>query len=391
MNAPQNNSFGKPNSVPLLDITRGQQSLKQELMEAIEAVIDSGRFLHGPDVRQLEASIAERCEVEHAVSCASGSDALLLSLLALGVGPGDEVIVPSFTFFATASAVSRVGAKVVFIDIDPTTFNLDPTLIEQEITPATKAIIPVHLFGQCAAMDSICDLAQRHDLRVIEDAAQALGARYHDRPAGGWGDVGCFSFYPTKNLGGFGDGGMLTTNDGDLAERLRLFAAHGMHPRYYHSVIGINSRLDTIQAAALNIKLKHLPTLTSQRQANADRYHELFDDAGLRNIVDLPATMAGGEHVWNQYTIRVPRGLRDTLRGHLQESRIGSEIYYPVPLHRQECYQSLGYDDGSLPETEKAAAEVIALPIFPELTTPEQEAVVEGIADFHRGRQVSAA
>jgi dTDP-4-amino-4,6-dideoxygalactose transaminase len=391
MNAPHNRSFEEPISVPLLDVTRGYESLKQELLEAIESVIDSGRFLHGPEVRQLETSLAERCEVQHAVSCASGSDALLLALMAVDIGPGDEVLVPSFTFFATASAVSRLGATPVFVDIDPATYNIDPTLIEQHLTPATKAIIPVHLFGQCAPMDFLCKLARRHELWVIEDAAQAIGARYHDRPAGGWGDMACFSFYPTKNLGGFGDGGMLTTNNGELAERLRLLAAHGMQPRYYHSAVGINSRLDTIQAAVLNIKLKYLAALTGQRQANAARYHELFAGADLQDTFGLPATMAGGEHVWNQYTIRVPHGLRDTLRAHLQQAHIGTEIYYPVPLHRQQCFASLGYEEGSLPETEKAAHEVLSLPIFPELTDQEQAAVVHTIADFYRNRQVSAA
>ncbi len=391
MNAPHNRSLDEPISVPLLDVTRGHQPLKQELLEAIESVIDSGRFLHGPEVRQLEEAVAQRCEVRHAVSCASGSDALLLALMALDIGPGDEVLVPSFTFFATASAVSRLGARPVFVDIDPATYNIDPALIAQHVTSATKAIIPVHLFGQCAAMDTICKLARRHGLCVIEDAAQAIGARYHDRPAGTWGDMACFSFYPTKNLGGFGDGGMLTTNDGELAERLRLLAAHGMHPRYYHSAVGINSRLDTIQAAVLNVKLKHLTALTLQRQANASRYHELFAAEELQDVFGLPATMAGGEHVWNQYTIRVPHGLRDSLRAHLQQAHIGTEIYYPVPLHRQQCFASLGYAEGSLPETEKAAREVLALPIFPELTDEEQAAVVRGIADFYQNRQVSAA
>jgi dTDP-4-amino-4,6-dideoxygalactose transaminase len=376
---------------PLLDVGRSNRPLRDRLLAAIADVLDSGKFLHGPDCRKLEQSIAAMCGVEHAVSCASGSDALLLSLMAIGVGPGDEVITPSFTFFATASAVWRLGARPVFVDIDPATFHLNPQLVDEAITPATKAIIPVHLFGQCAEMDSIRQIAEREGLRVIEDAAQAIGAKHQGRPAGGWGDIGCLSFYPTKNLGGFGDGGMLTTSDAELARKLRLLASHGMEPRYYHSVVGINSRLDSIQAAVLNVKLEHLPTWNVQRRANAERYGEMFATLGLDRDLILPRTASGREHVWNQYTVRVPKGRRDALRACLAEQGIGSETYYPLPLHLQECFRSLGYDEDSLPETERAAREVLSLPIFPELTVAEQQAVVDSIAHFYARRRIQAA
>ena len=381
----------EPVPVPLLDVVGGNEPLRSEILAAIEQVVDSGRFLHGPDCRSLEAEIARRCQVPRAVSCASGSDALLLAMMALEIGAGDEVILPSFTFFATASCVWRVGARPVFVDIDPVTFNLDPKQVEAAITRATKAVIPVHLFGQCAAMDVINDLAEQHDLFVVEDAAQSIGASYQGQPAGGWGHVGCFSFYPTKNLGGMGDGGMLTTIDEEMADRLALYAAHGMEPRYYHQVVGINSRLDTIQAAVLNVKIKRLDQWNAARQRNAARYHQLFSSAGLDEQITLPLAGPDQNHVWNQYTIRVSDGRRDALRAFLSEAKIGSEIYYPVPLHLQECFQSLGYELGSLPETEQAAAQVLSLPIFPELTESQQEAVVSRIARYYARRARSAA
>lgn len=377
--------------VPLLDVNRATAELRDELLAAVASVIDSGRFLHGPDVTQLERSVAELCGVEHAIACASGSDALLLALMALDVGAGDEVLLPSFTFFATASAVSRVGARPVFVDIDPKTFNIDPARLEAAITPRTKAIIPVHLFGQCAEMDAIGEIAQRQRLFVIEDAAQAIGAKYWGRPACSLGAVGCLSFYPTKNLGGFGDGGMLTTHDADLAQRLRLYAAHGMNPRYYHKVIGINSRLDTIQAAVLNVKLKRLANWSSRRAANARRYDELLRTAGLDGQITLPRAEPHCEHVWNQYTIRVRHGRRDAVKASLNAAGVGSEVYYPVPLHQQECFRSLGVKPGSLPHTEKAAAEVLSLPIFPELTAEEQATVVARLRDALAGHAARAA
>ncbi len=340
----------------------------------------------GPDCQLLEEQIANLCQTRHAIGCASGSDALLLALMALDVGPGDEVIVPSFTFFATASAVWRLGAKPVFADIDPDTYNLDPEAVARAITPATVALLPVHLFGRPAEMSRLCDLAREHDLRIVEDAAQAVGAAWSGKPVGAWGDIGCLSFYPTKNLGGFGDGGMLVTSDGDLAERLRRLRTHGMKPRYHHQEVGINSRLDTLQAAVLNVKLPHLGQWTELRQAHARRYHELFAAAQLDQQITLPqAANDGGPaitHVWNQFTIRVPAPCRDALRTHLHGAGIGTEIYYPIPLHQQACFAGLGYGKGSLPETERAAKEVLSLPVFPHLTDAEQCTVVDQIAKF---------
>jgi len=374
---------GPVSSVPMLDVGRGNVPLKQEFMAAIERVIDSGRFLHGPEVGELERTVNEVCGTAHAIGCASGSDALLLALMAIDIEPGDEVIVPSFTFFATASAVSRLGAEPVFVDIDPLTYNMDPASLEQSITSRTRAIIPVHLFGQCAAMDKICEIANRHDLVVIEDAAQAIGAAWDDRPAGAWGQMGCLSFYPTKNLGGMGDGGMLVCQDEALASKIRLLASHGMQPRYYHKLVGINSRLDTIQAAILGVKMAHLESYAQARGTHAQRYKELFEASRMTDIVQLPLKHPKSKHVWNQYGIRVPYGRRDALKAHLQAQGIGCEIYYPVPLHMQECFSDLGYSVGCLPHTEAAAREILHLPVYPELTEGEQEAVVEGIAAFY--------
>ena len=387
------NGMSAPPSSPvaLFDVHRGNAPLRDEILAAITRVVESGKFLHGPDVAQLERTVAELCGVEHAIACASGSDAILLALMALDIGPGHEVIVPSFTFFATASAVWRVGARPVFADIDPRTFNIDPAKIEAAITPSTRAIIPVHLFGQCCEMDAINDLARRRRLFVIEDAAQAIGAKYWGRPACSLGSIGCLSFYPTKNLGGFGDGGMLTTSDADLAQRLRLYAAHGMNPRYYHKVVGINSRLDTIQAAVLNVKLTRLAQWADQRQANARRYHDLFAAARLAGQIVLPHGEPHCEHVWNQYTVRITAGRRDAVKAQLAEAGVGSEIYYPVPLHLQDCFQSLGYQPGSLPETERAAREVLSLPIYPELTAAEQQTVVVRLRDIVGRPAVRAA
>ena len=353
-------------------------------------VCDSGQFLFGPDCRKLEESVAAWCGADHAIGCASGSDALLLALMSEEIGPGDEVIMPSFTFFATASAAWRLGARPVFVDIDPVSFNISPAAIRDAITPATRAIIPVHLFGQCAEMPEIMAIARQHELLVIEDAAQAIGASVAGEPAGSWGDIGCLSFYPTKNLGGFGDGGIMVTQDHLRAERLRLYATHGMKPRYEHHVVGINSRLDSIQAAALNVKIKHLPEANRLRQQNADRYQELFEQAGIDHQVVLPASGETMEHVWNQFTIRVP-GQRDALATHLGEKQIGHAIYYPIPLHQQACFQVEGESLASLPETEKACKEVLSLPIFPELIDDELQQVVGSIGDFFAQQQRSAA
>ena len=369
-------------SAPLLDVGRGNAPLKAEIMELISDIYDSGWFVGGPHVKQLEESVAEATGAKFAIGCASGSDALLVALMTLGIGEGDRVICPSFTFFATASAITRLGAEPVFVEIDPATFNLDIQKVEQAITPKTKAIIPVHLFGQCADMTGIMELATKYSLKVVEDCAQSIGATHGGQGSGSFGDVGCFSFYPTKNLGGMGDGGMLTTNDQETADRLRLFANHGMKPRYFHQVIGVNSRLDAIQAAILNVKMKHLNTYASRRQENAANYHRLMKQHGISDLVSAPSSTEGNDHVWNQFTIRITGGQRDAVRSQLAEKNVGSEIYYPIPLHEQACFKYLGYSKGSLPVTEQAAAEVLALPIFPELTLAEQEYAVESLAEI---------
>lgn len=373
-------------TVPLLDVGRGNAPLREEFLEALAGVIDSGKFLFGPDVEALEREVAAYSQIDHAIGCASGSDALLLALMAAEIGPGDEVIVPSFTFFASVSCITRLGATPVFVDIRPDTFNMDAEKLESAITTRTKVIIPVHLFGQCAEIDRICQIAAEHDLIVLEDAAQAIGAAYHSRPAGSWGSIGCFSFYPTKNLGGMGDGGMLTTGDAATADKLRLLGSHGMRPRYYHRMLGINSRLDTFQAAVLRVKMKHLPAGVEARQANAQRYQQLFRDAGLLDdrSITLPTQDPNAFHVWNQYSLRVSGGKRDSLKASLAERGIGTEIYYPVPMHKQDCFAGLTTPAGGLPETERACAEVLNLPIYPELRIDEQARVVESIKQFFR-------
>jgi dTDP-4-amino-4,6-dideoxygalactose transaminase len=380
-------------SVPLLDVNRDNRPLRDEFVQALAEVVDSGRFLFGPDVAELEREIASCVQVDHAVSCASGSDSLLLALMTLDLQPGDEVIVPSFTFFASVSCITRLGATPVFVDIRPDTFNVDVDRVAAAITERTKAIIPVHLFGQCAEIDRLCQIAGDRDIAVVEDAAQAIGAAYHSRPAGSWGAMGCFSFYPTKNLGGMGDGGMLTVRDAALADRLRLLAGHGMRPRYYHQVIGINSRLDTFQAAVLRVKFRHLDAAVKARRENAERYAHLFADAGLigPDQITLPAQDPNAFHVWNQYAIRVGDGRRDGLRQHLSENNIGSEIYYPVPMHRQECFRDLAHDADALRETERASREVLNLPIFPTLTEAEQRRVVDAVAGYYAAGAKAAA
>jgi len=331
-------------------------------------------------VREFEEEVAAYSGTKYAVGVASGSDALLLALRALGIGPGDEVITTSFSFFATAGSISRAGAKPVFVDIDPQTFNIDPNLIEAKITERTKAILPVHLFGQCADMDPILRLAKSHNLKVVEDAAQAIGSEYKGRRAGSIGDLGCFSFFPSKNLGGFGDGGMVTTNDGELAEKVEILRKHGGRSEYHHSMIGYNSRLDTLQAAILKVKLKYLDEWTEKRQENAKYY-----DQALKGIagVRTPQDMKFGRHIYNQYTLRVER--RDELRGWLKERGIGCKVYYPLPLSLQDCYRFLGLREGDMPQAEKASQEVISIPIYPELSQEEREEVVRTIGGFYEG------
>jgi dTDP-4-amino-4,6-dideoxygalactose transaminase len=379
-------------SVPMLDVSRENKRLEAEIDAAISEVCKSGAFVHGPACAKFEAAMAEYCGTAHAVGCASGSDALLLALLALGVGPGDEVIVPSFTFFATASAVWRLGAKPVFADIRPDSFNLDPADVLYKMTSATKAIIPVHLFGQCAQMDDIWQIVTAaRGIPIIEDACQAIGATYRSRRAGSLGTAAAFSFYPTKNLGGFGDGGLITTNDGELAAKLRVLRDHGQQPRYYHHFVGLNSRLDSLQAAVLSVKLPRLDGWAAARARHAARYAEEFAVRGIDDAIVAPTASDDCRHVWNQYTVRVTDGRRDALQRYLADRKIGSAIYYPVPLHLQKCFARLGYEEGSLPVTEQACREVLSLSVYPELTESEQATVIEAITNFCRGEGRAAA
>jgi dTDP-4-amino-4,6-dideoxygalactose transaminase len=368
-------------NVPLLDLRAQFQTIRGEVMAAVERVFESQHFILGPEVEVFERDAAEYCRIKHAIGCGSGSDALLLALTALGVGPGDEVVTASFSFFATAGSIARLGARPVFVDISPDDFNVDPNLIERAITPRAKAILPVHLFGQCAEMDAIREVADRHNLPVIEDAAQAIGAGYCERRAGAMGAVGCFSFFPSKNLGGAGEGGLMTTDDDDLAEKLRLLRVHGMRPKYYHKVVGVNSRLDALQAAVLGVKLKYLDRWSDARRRNAEHYDKLFAEAGVEEVT-TPEVRPNRRHIFNQYTIRCSR--RDELMDFLKRRGVGSEIYYPAPLHLQECFAHLGYKPGDLPATERASRECLSLPIYPELTEEMRQYVVEKIAEFYR-------
>ena len=377
--------------IPLLDLKAQHDPIRSKILAAIEKVVDSQAFIMGPEVKTLEERIAAYSQTKHGIGVSSGTDALLIALMALDIGPGDEVIVPDYSFFATAGVVSRLGARPVFVDIDPRTYNLSPELIEKAVTPRTKAIVPVHLFGQCADMDPILDVARRRRLKVIEDGAQAIGSEYKDgRRAGSLGDIGCFSFFPSKNLGGFGDGGMVVTNNDDLAEKLRILRVHGSKPKYYHKIIGGNFRLDTIQAAVVNVKLDSLDAWTQKRQENAALYRRLFRESGLIDRgVKLPEAVYEGSsegvgakhfHIYNQFAIRVPR--RDALRDALQHQGIGNEVYYPVPFHLQECFQNLGYAKNDFPQSLAAAGESLALPIYPELTPAQIGAVVDAVHGF---------
>ncbi|RRR67906.1 MAG: DegT/DnrJ/EryC1/StrS family aminotransferase, partial [Candidatus Viridilinea halotolerans] len=361
--------------VPLLDLKAQYASLREAINAAIMRVVESQHFILGPEVEAFEQEVAAYVQCQHALGVSSGSDALLMALMALELGPGDEVITTAYSFFATAGAIVRVGARPVFVDIDAQSYNLAPALIEAAITPRTKAIIPVHLYGQMAEMAPIMALAERHGLAVIEDAAQAIGAEEQGRRAGSIGHMGCFSFFPSKNLGGFGDGGMVTTNDPDLAARLRLLRNHGAQPKYYHQRVGGNFRLDAIQAAVLRVKLPHLDGWTAARQRNAATYRALLAAAG--HPVAAPTERPGVRHIYNQFVIRTPQ--RDALMAHLSAHQIGCEVYYPLPLHLQVCFAEWGYQAGSLPESEAAARETLALPIYPELTEAQLAAVVGGV------------
>ncbi len=370
-------------NVPLLDLKAQYQTIRHEITAALETVCEDQGFILGARVVELEQAIASFVGSSHAVGVASGSDALLLSLMAIGVGHGDEVITVPYTFFATTGAISRLGAKPVFVDIHADSFNMDPSQIEASITARTKAILPVHLFGQCADMETITEIAARRGVQVIEDAAQAIGASRNGRNAGTIGDTGCFSFFPSKNLGGFGDGGMVTTNTASLFEVLSMLRVHGSRVKYVHDLIGMNSRLDALQAAVLKVKLKYLKTWTEGRRRNASRYERLFEAAKLTERVVLPKTAPGNYHVFNQFTVRVQK--RDELRTFLKDKGIGSEVYYPIPLHLQACYRDLGHQKGAFPVSERAADESLSLPIYPELSDEQLAYVVESIAAFYQG------
>jgi dTDP-4-amino-4,6-dideoxygalactose transaminase len=391
--------------VPLLDLHAQYASLRAEVQAAIDAVLSSQRFVLGPNVAACEAEIAAYCRAPHAIGVASGSDALLLALMAIGLRRGDEVITTPYTFFATAAAVVRLGATPVFVDVDPHTLNLDVDQVAARLTPRTRAIIPVHLFGQCADMAPLLELARRRDLCLIEDAAQAIGAAYRLPCAGArdagpeaWpragamGHLGCLSFYPSKALGAYGDAGMVLTRDAALAERLRALRVHGDVGKYQHQLLGINSRLDELQAAVLRVKLRHLERWIAARQANAARYDRLFQEAGLAAPpggldaapIGLPMVVPGRTHIFYVYAVRAHD--RDRLRAHLAEHGVGTDVYYPVPLHLQPCFADLGYRAGDFPEAERAARESLALPMYPELTAAQQAYVVEQIAAFYRRR-----
>lgn len=367
-------------NVPQLDLRAQYDSIRDEIRVAIDRVMESQYFILGSEVSEFEKEIAAYSQARHAIGCASGSDALLLALMALGIGADDEVITTPYSFFATASAISRVGARPVFVDIDPRTFNIDPARIEEAITERTRAIMPVHLYGQCAEMNAIGEIAARRGIHVIEDAAQAIGADDGEHRAGTMGAIGCFSFYPSKNLGGAGDGGLVTTNDDVLAEKLRVLRVHGGERRYYHSVIGINSRLDALQAAILRVKLPRLDSWSNARAEKAANYRELFTDAGLTEHIELPFVRPNVRHIYHQFVIRTK--MRDALVDHLKTHGVGTDIYYPVPLHMQECFGYLGNNVGDFPESERAAQETLALPIFPELTDEQQRYVVDVIEKF---------
>ena len=378
-------------NVPLLDIKEQNQALRPEIEAALGRVLDTNGFILGGEVAELEKELAAYCGTKYAIGCASGSDALLLAMMAFDIGPGDEVITTPYSFFATVSAITRLGATPVFVDIDPRTYNLDVSQVEAKITKNTKAIQPVHLYGQCADMTELNAIAATHGIPIVEDAAQAIGAEENGVRAGAMSAIGCFSFYPSKNLGGMGDGGFMTTDDDAIAEKLFALRVHGSKERYYHKWVGLNSRLDGFQGAVLRVKLPHLDDWSKRRKANADRYRELFENAGLAEQIVLPTTRENCRHIYNQYVVRVP-GRRDELRDHLTANGVGTDIYYPLPLHLQECFAYLGGRPGDMPESELAGRETLALPIFPELKSEQQDHVVESIANFfHASRPTETA
>lgn len=376
-------SAGMPKltEVPLLDLKTQYAPIRLEILAGIERVCESQHFILGPEVEELEKAIAEFCGSRFAIGVSSGTDALLAALMAIGVGQGDEVITTSYSFFATAGVIARLGARPIFVDIDPRTFNLDPKQVDGKINSKTKAILPVHLFGRCADMNTLLKLAKKHGVHVIEDAAQAIGARDGEgQQAGTIGDMGCFSFFPSKNLGAFGDGGMVVTDDPKLSEALRMLRVHGAKPKYYHSIIGGNFRLDALQASVLRVKLKYLASWTEARRKNAERYRLMVEEKGLLEWVSLPEDIPG--HIYNQFVVRVSD--RDGLQAFLGQRGVATEVYYPLPLHSQECFQNLGHRRGDFPEAEAAAEQSLALPVYPELTADQQRYVVDQSMEFYQ-------
>ena len=377
--------------VPLFDLQIQYRTLQESIQAAVARILASGQVILGPEVASLEEEIARFCGVGHAVGCASGTDALSLALQTLGVGPDDEVILPAFTFFATAGAVCRLGARPVFADIDATTYNLDPLQVENKITEKTKAILIVHLFGQCADMEPLWHVAERHNIPIVEDAAQAFGAEYQGNRTGTLGAIGCFSFYPTKILGAYSDAGMVVTNDPEWAARLACLRVHGMEKRYHHKYIGWNARLDAVQAAVLRVKLPHVDDWIEARQTVAQRYNMLLEEYHLAHFLERPTVRPQRRHIFNQYVVRVAAGQRDALIRHLKAERIGTEVYYPIPLHLQECLGYLGYREGDFPASEEACESVLALPMYPELTLDQQARVIQSCSAFLGQRARKAA
>ncbi|MSO50078.1 MAG: DegT/DnrJ/EryC1/StrS family aminotransferase [Acidobacteria bacterium] len=366
--------------VPLLDLKAQYEPIRTQILEAVTRVCDSQRFILGPETQALERELAAMLGVADAVGVSSGTDALLVAMMALGIGPGDEVITSTYSFFATAGCITRLGARPVLVDIDPVTYNIDPEGVARALTPRTRAILPVHLYGHCADMDALLPIATQAGVPVIEDACQSIGATWRGRQAGAMGVAGCFSFFPSKNLGAFGDGGLVTTQDPAFAAEIRLLRGHGAERRYYHDRVGGNFRLDELQAVILRVKAPHLSEWTAARRRNADRYRALFQAHGLSQVV-LPVELAGAFHIYNQFVIRLPQ--RDAVKDHLQAQGIGCEVYYPVPFHLQQCFQDLGYKPGAFPESERAADESLALPIYGELTEAQLLHVVSAIAGFY--------
>ncbi|MDA1230209.1 MAG: DegT/DnrJ/EryC1/StrS family aminotransferase [Planctomycetota bacterium] len=379
-----------PEPIPFIDLVAQYQTIRDEVRETVDRCFESQSFILGEEVSLLEQEIAAYCDSRYAIGCASGTDALILALLTAGVKPGDEVITSPFTFFASAGAIHRVGATPVLVDIEPDSFNICPEQVERAITSKTSAIMPVHIFGQCAEMTPLWRLSAANGIPIIEDAAQAIGAEYQGRRAGVLGSIGCFSFFPTKNLGGAGDGGIMTTDNPEIAQRLKRLRVHGDKGGYNHVEVGFNSRLDALQAAVLRVKLRHLDSWTAGRTRNAARYQELIAASGLTDAITLPAVLPDRRHVFNQFTTRITGGHRDEVVKSMREQRIGCAVYYPVPLHLQECFAYLGYEKGDLPEAERASEEVLSLPIYTELPEAHLERIVEGLANA-LGRQSTIA